>query len=247
MGVVDVDESGEAEESRTGTPGRSQSTPGPQGLLQQQGQILCQGTTTSSTPANTPSTQVVSPNATVTPIAPATPTPTPMAAPTTTSGATLTQASQATGGVGQVPMVKNLSGTLANSILCQEFRDYLILLESKIPIGKRKFQVWLDLVLLCQNIFSLPEADESEKRKLMVQVGKDYLPRLAVSAAVAKKELQQHCKALESDEGSSMPVDLALLRRAVFESIWQQLEAKHDAWRASRAQPTRLQQLCALL
>ena len=63
----------------------------------------------------------------------------------------------------------------------------------------------------------------------------------------AKKELQQHCKALESDEGSSMPVDLALLRRAVFESIWQQLEAKHDAWRAARAQPTRLQLLCALL
>ena len=32
-------------------------------------------------------------------------------------------------------------------------------------------QVWLDLVLLCQSIFSLPEAEESERRKLMVQVG----------------------------------------------------------------------------
>ena len=66
-------------------------------------------------------------------------------------------------------------------------------------------QVWLDLVLLCQNMFSLPEADESEKRKLMVQVresevvkiklkslkvGKDYLPRLAVSAAVVSTSCQ---------------------------------------------------------
>merc|ERR1719350_1428938 len=170
--VVDVDEGGGAEESRAGPPGRTQSRPGPQGLLQQQEQILFQGTTTPTTPASPTSTQVVASSATVTPIAIATPTPTPMAASTATSGATLTveaptQTSQATGGqVGQVPIVKNLSGTLANCILCQEFRDYLILLDSKIPKEKRKFQVWLDLVLLCQSIFSLPEAEENEKRKL---------------------------------------------------------------------------------
>ena len=143
--VVDVDEGGRAEESRTGPPGRTQSRPGPQGLLQQQEQILFQGTTTSTTSASPPSTQVVVSSATVTAIA-TPPTSTPMAASTATSGATLTvsaptQTSQATGDAGQVPIVKNLSGTLANCSLCQEFRDYLILLDSKIP--KPKFQVKL--------------------------------------------------------------------------------------------------------
>merc|ERR1712130_513004 len=186
---------------------------------------------------------------------------TPMATSTATSGAALTvspptakpteHSSQATGGAGQVPIVKNLSGTLAHCILRQEFRDYLILLDSKIP--KPKFQVWLDLVLLCDRIFSLPEAEESEKRKLMVQVGKVYLAgppeghRVALPGASGRKQLEQHCQALESDESKLMPADLALLRRAAFEFVWQKLEEKHDAWKASRAQPTRLQLLCALL
>merc|ERR1719341_2710736 len=174
-----------------------------------------------------------------------------------TSGATLTvsaptQTSQAIGDAGQVPIVKNLSGTLANCSLCQEFRDYLILLDSKIP--KPKFQVWLDLVLLCQSIFSLPEAEESERKKLMIQVGKVYLAgppeghRVALPGAAAGRQLEQHCQALESDEANSTPANLTLLRRAAFEFVWQKLEEKHDAWRASRVQPTRLQALlCALL
>ena len=149
--VVDVDEAGGAEESGKGplaSPGRNQSRP--QGLLQQQEQILSQGTTTASTtPESLQNTQVVPSVATVTPIATTTPIPTPMAASTATSGATLTvsaptQTSQATGG--QVPIVKNLSGTLANCILCKEFRDYLILLDSKIP--KPKFQVKLAKLII---------------------------------------------------------------------------------------------------
>jgi len=239
------------------------------GLLQQQEQILCQSTTTSTTSASPSSTQSATSNATVTPMTTETPTSAPMATSAATSAAVpLTvsaprakvtehssvgdQTSQATGGVGQVPIVKNLNGTLANCSLCQEFRDYLILLDSKIP--KPKFQVWLDLVLLCQSIFSLPEAEESEKRKLMVQVGKVYLAgppeghKVALPGAAARRELEQHCQALDSDEGNSIPADLPLLRRAAFEFVWQKLEEKHDAWRASRAQPTRLQALlCALL
>ena len=157
--VVDVDEAGKAEQSRTGSPGspgRNQSrAQGPQGLLLQQEQILSRGTIASTNSTSPSSTQVVIPNATVTPIAPETPTSTPMSTPmatsTATSGAALTfspstakpteHSSQATGGAGQVPIVKNLSGTLAHCILCQEFRDYLILLDSKIP--KPKFQVKL--------------------------------------------------------------------------------------------------------
>ena len=163
--VVDVGEAGGAEQSRTGSPGspgRNQGrAQGPQGLLLQQEQILSRGTTASAstTSASPSSTQVVTPNATVTPIALETPAPTPLATPmstpmatsTATSGAALTvspptanpteHSSQTTGGAGQVPIVKNLSGTLAHCILCQEFRDYLILLDSKIP--KPKFQVKL--------------------------------------------------------------------------------------------------------
>ena len=155
--VLDVDEPGGAEQSSTGIPGKDESRPPrPQGLLQQQERILCQGTTTSTTSTSQSSTLVTS-NATATPIATETPTSAPMATPTATSGATLTasaptakvtehssrgeQTPQAAGGVGQVPIVKNLSGTLANCILCQEFRDYLVLLDSKIP--KPKFQVKL--------------------------------------------------------------------------------------------------------
>ena len=64
----------------------------------------------------------------------------------------------------------------------------------------------------------------------------------------ARRQLEQHCQALDSDEGNQIPADLVLLRRAAFEFVWQKLEEKHDAWRASRAQPTRLQALlCALL
>ena len=154
--VVDLDEAGRAEQSTPGspgTPGRSQSRPpAPQGLLLQQEQILFHGTTTPTTSASPSSTQVVPSNATTeTPIATETPTSTPMATSTATSGAAPTvsaptskpteQSSQATGGIGQVPIVKNLSGTLAHCILCKEFRDYLILLDSKIP--KPKFQVRL--------------------------------------------------------------------------------------------------------
>ena len=201
--VADVDEAGGAEQSRTGSlgsSGTSLSRPGPQGLLQQQEQILSHGTTTTAPP----STQIVTSNATGTPTPAGAPTSTLMATSTSTSAAALpvssntvgptqpssggAQTSQAT--LGQVPIVKNLSGTLANSVLCKEFRDYLILLDSKMPKQNKKFQVkiaklifqpawltrsmqvWLDLVLLCQTIFSLPEADESEKRKLMIQVRK---------------------------------------------------------------------------
>ena len=160
--VVDLDEAGRAEQSTPGspgTPGRSQSRPpAPQGLLLQQEQILFHGTTTPTTAASPSSTQVVPSNTTTeTTIATKTPTSTPMATSTATSGAALTvsaptakptehssrgeQTSQAAGGVGQIPIVKNLSGTLAHCILCQEFRDYLILLDSKIP--KPKFQVKL--------------------------------------------------------------------------------------------------------
>merc|ERR1719278_2380150 len=82
----------------------------------------------------------------------------------------------------------------------------------------RSMQVWLDLVLLCQTIFSLPEADESEKRKLMVQVGKVFLAdppeghRVALPGAAARKQLVQHCQALDGDSSNSIPADLALLR-----------------------------------
>ena len=151
--VADVDEAGGAEQSRTGSSGTSLSRPGPQGLLQQQEQILSHGPTTTAPPR----TQIVTSNATGTPTPTGAPTSTLMATSTSTSAAALpvssntvgptqpssggAQTSQAT--LGQVPIVKNLSGTLANSVLCKEFRDYLILLDSKMPKQNKKFQVKL--------------------------------------------------------------------------------------------------------
>merc|ERR1712156_461289 len=236
--VAEVGEGGTGRESSetTGTPGGSQSELRPQGLLHQQEQILSGNTVT---PMATTST----PNAT-------TSTSTPMAASTTSVGAASKDLTSQI--PGQVPIVRILDGTLANCILCQEFRDYLILLDSKIP--KPKFQVWLNLVLLCQSIFSLPEAEESERKKLMIQVGKVYLAgppeghKVALPGAAARRQLEQHCQTLESTEGNSVQADLGLLRKAAFEFVWQKLEEKHDAWRTARAQPTRLQALlCALL
>jgi len=247
---------GRGSSENTGIPGGSQSELRPQGLLHQQEEILLGTTATpasSVTPSSLPATTS---NATVTPMATTstpsavTPTSTPMAASTTSVGAALKDSSSQI--PGQVPIVRNLDGTLANCILCREFRDYLILLDSKIP--KPKFQVWLDLVLLCQSIFSLPEAEESERRKLMIQVGQVYLAgppeghKVALPGAAARRQLEQHCHTLESTEGNSVQADLGLLRKAAFEFVWQKLEEKHDAWRTARAQPTRLQALlCALL
>lgn len=250
--VAEVGEVGTGREpsETTGTPGGSQSELRPQGLLHQQEQILLASTATpassvtpSSLPATTSNATTSTPNATTSPS-------TPMAASTTSVGAASKDLTSQI--PGQVPIVRNLDGTLANCILCQEFRDYLVLLDSKIP--KPKFQVWLDLVLLCQSIFSLPEAEESERKKLMIQVGKVYLAgppeghKVALPGAAARRQLEQHCHTLESTEGNSVQADLGLLRKAAFEFVWQKLEEKHDAWRTARAQPTRLQALlCALL
>ena len=187
--VAEVGKAGTGRESSetTGIPGGSQSELRPQGLLHQQEQILSGTTATparSVTPSSLPATTS---NATVTPMATTsttnapTSTSTPMAASTTSVGAASKNSTSQI--PGQVPIVRNLDGTLANCILCQEFRDYLILLDSKIPkpkfqvsfenptlLSKPVLQVWLDLVLLCQSIFSLPEAEESERKKLMIQV-----------------------------------------------------------------------------
>ena len=143
--VAEVGKAGTGRESSetTGIPGGSQSELRPQGLLHQQEQILSGNTATpasSVTPSSLPATTS---NATVTPMATTstpsavTPTSTPMAASTTSVGAALKDSSSQI--PGQVPIVRNLDGTLANCILCREFRDYLILLDSKIP--KPKFQV----------------------------------------------------------------------------------------------------------
>ena len=137
--VAEVGKAGTGRESSetTGIPGGSQSELRPQGLLHQQEEILLGTTATpassvtpSSLPATTSNATTSTPNAT-------TSTSTPMAASTTSVGAALKDSSSQI--PGQVPIVRNLDGTLANCILCQEFRDYLILLDSKIP--KPKFQV----------------------------------------------------------------------------------------------------------
>ena len=181
--VAEVGEvgTGRGSSETTGIPGGSQSELRPQGLLHQQEQILSGNTATpassvtpSSLPATTSNATTSTPNATTSTL-------TPMAASTTSVGAAPKDSSSQI--PGQVPIVRNLDGTLANCILCQEFRDYLILLDSKIPkpkfqvsfenptlLSKPALQVWLDLVLLCQSIFSLPEAEESERKKLMIQV-----------------------------------------------------------------------------
>ena len=134
---------GRGSSETTGIPGGSQSELRPQGLLHQQEQILSGSTATpasSVTPSSLPATTS---NATVTPMATTsnpnatTSTLTPMAASTTSVGAAPKDSSSQI--PGQVPIVRNLDGTLANCILCQEFRDFLILLDSKIP--KPKFQV----------------------------------------------------------------------------------------------------------
>ena len=53
-----------------------------------------------------------------------------------------------------------------------------------------------------------------------------------------------HCSAVSREE--VLP-DLELLRRAAWTFVWGKVEQKHEVWRAARAQPATLAQLCHLL
>ena len=70
--------------------------------------------------------------------------------------------------------MKELEGTLVSEVLCQEFRKYLReQLDrncSQDPGTRGKMEVWLELVVHCRRIFSLPEAEVEGRRRLMVEV-----------------------------------------------------------------------------
>jgi len=149
----------------------------------------------------------------------------------------------------------DLEGTLGCDLLCEEFRVFirkqLDKNRSPDPKQKQKMEVWLDLVLHCQKIFSLPESEVEERIRLMVEVGTVYLAKrpeghnIALPGAQGRSDLVAHCEALRL--GTLFSPDLVLLRNAAFNWVWSKLEQKHDLWRKLRNPPTRLQALCMLL
>lgn len=153
-----------------------------------------------------------------------------------------------------LPLVRELEGSLGHPGLRQEFRKFLRENprmdnnKSQDPATKMKMEVWLELLLHCQQLFSLPESEEQRRKSLMAEVGTVFLAKdghnVALPGAQARRELVAHCSAVAREE---VTPDLELLRRAAWNFVWGKVEQKHDVWRAARGQATTLAQLCALL
>jgi len=114
---------------------------------------------------------------------------------------------------------------------------------------KRKFEQWLDFVLICQKVFSLAEDEEETRLELMTQIGEKFLakPPLGYNIAFAnqlnRKELVQHCKNLK--ERVSLEPDTSLLRPG-YEYIYSSLSKKYDVFRKTRPRTALHTLLCAL-
>lgn len=153
-------------------------------------------------------------------------------------------------------VVKDLTSTLNSETLTAEFRGFirsqLDRNKSGDPGTKLKMEVWLDLVLHCEKMFSLAESDVEERTRLMVQVGTVFLAKppdghnIALSGAQGRRDLIAHCEAIRI--GAVLDPDLELLRTAAYNFVWTKLEQKHDLWKKIRNPPTRLHALiCSLM
>jgi len=115
---------------------------------------------------------------------------------------------------------------------------------------KKKFEQWLDFVLICQQIFSLAEDELDHRIGLMGEVGERFLakPPLGYNIALAnqlnRRELELHCKNLK--EKVSLDPDTSLLRPG-YEFIFSSLSKKHDVFKRTTRPSTTLQAiLCSL-
>jgi len=123
-----------------------------------------------------------------------------------------------------LPPITDLKVTLATPDLLAEFRNYLKTL--------KKFEPLLDYLILCLQVFELPESDVDTKVRLMVEIYNQFLApkshNIALASQINRKALIAHCKDLEK-KVTDKP-DVSLLREG-YNFLFQKIEQKHDLWR----------------
>ena len=165
---------------------------------------------------------------------------------------------------------ENIRNTLQNSKLTQEFRAYIRDTLDKLdrdmerkkmekmkktfdPESKFKFEQMLDWVLECEKIFDVPESDVETRKVLLIQIVQKFLGRknkggydMALPGQINRSRLIEHEKKL-SEQDSVVKPDVDLLKDP-YNSIFSQLEQKHDKFKTEFNKTTTLQAfLCALL
>ena len=165
---------------------------------------------------------------------------------------------------------ENIRNTLQNSKLTQEFRAYIRDTLDKLdrdierkkmekvkktfdPESKFKFEQMLDWVLECEKIFDVPESDVETRKVLLIQIVQKFLGRknkggydMALPGQINRSRLIEHEKKL-SEQDSVVKPDVDLLKDP-YNSIYSQLEQKHDKFKTEFNKTTTLQAfLCALL
>ena len=151
---------------------------------------------------------------------------------------------------------ENLQSTLISIKLTKEFRTFL---RSKLdqnksdnPASKKMFEQWLDFVLICEEMFALPESQLEARTGKFITIGEKFLGRppdgynMALQNQINRKEVIAHAKA-PSEKVPGLKPDEKLLKDG-YEYIYSKLEQKHDLFKKFFNQTTSLQAfLCALL
>jgi len=153
-------------------------------------------------------------------------------------------------------IVTDLKQTLIDSKLVLEFRKFLRTNpnldknRSDDPDYKKKNEQWLDFVIICEQVFDLPEDENERKISLMVDIGKTFFGKppdgynMALQNQLNRKELINHCKSLA--DGVTNDPDHSLLRDG-YDYVYGKLDQKHDLFKKTYQPTTRLAALmCAL-
>jgi len=150
--------------------------------------------------------------------------------------------------------VRDLEHTLKNVTLLQKFRLFL---RSKIdqnksedPEYKKMGEQWLEFVIICEQVFELPEEDTDVKIGVMVNIGEQFFGKppenynMALKNQLNRKELINHCRNLSAKV--ALEPDDSLLRDG-YEYVYSKLQQKHDLFRKTYPPTTRLAALMCVL
>ena len=107
--------------------------------------------------------------------------------------------------------------------------------ENKDPSYKRKFEVWLDFILLCQTMFRLPLSEEDVQFSKLMAIGKLFLGKppfgfnMAVGSQYKRRELESHCLLLQENFPLLKPNPN--LVKECYEYIYMKLDQKYEIFR----------------
>ena len=152
--------------------------------------------------------------------------------------------------------VTNLKLTLESDKLLAHFRTFL---RNKLDQNKsdnlehkKLFEQWLDYVIICKQVFELPETDAEKKTDLLISIGDKFLAKppdgynIALKSQLNRKELVNHCRAL-AEKVPDLSPDQELLKDG-YEFIFGKLEQKHDIFKKTYVPTTTLAAfLCSVL